>query len=53
MIKNMPNKFSEITPEIEELAKKCEKKIDPTLFEKIELLLSLPIASTHPTGENK
>ena len=37
MIKNMPNKFSEITPEIEELAKKCEKKIDPTLFEKYDV----------------
>ncbi len=37
MIKNMPNKFSEITPEIEELAKKCEKKIDPALFEKYDV----------------
>ena len=26
MIKNMPNKFSEITPEIEELAKKSVRR---------------------------
>ena len=30
----MPNKFSEVTPEIKELAKKCNKKIDEELFEK-------------------
>ena len=28
----MPNKFSEVTPEIKELAKKCNKKIDEELF---------------------
>lgn len=28
----MPNKFSEVTPEIRELAKKCEHKIDEELF---------------------
>lgn len=32
MIKDMPNKFSEVTPEIEALAKKCECKIDEELF---------------------
>ena len=32
MIKDMPNKFSEVTPEIEALAKKCERKIDEELF---------------------
>ena len=32
MIKDMPNKFSEVTPEIRELAKKCEHKIDEELF---------------------
>ena len=31
MVKDMPNKFSEVTPEIKELAKKCNKKIDYTL----------------------
>lgn len=30
----MPNKFSEVTPEIKELAKKCEHKIDEELFAK-------------------
>ena len=34
MVKDMPNKFSEVTPEIEELAKKCNKKIDEELFAK-------------------
>lgn len=34
MIKDMPNKFSEVTPEIKELAKKCEHKIDEELFAK-------------------
>ena len=32
MIKDMPNKFSEVTPEIEALAKKCERKTDEELF---------------------
>lgn len=32
MIKDMPNKFSEVTPEIRELAKKCEHKIEEELF---------------------
>lgn len=32
MIKDMPNKFSEVTPEIREFAKKCEHKIDEELF---------------------
>ena len=32
MIKDMPNKFSEVTPEIRELAKKCGHKIDEELF---------------------
>ena len=26
MVKDMPNKFSEVTPEIKELAKKCNMK---------------------------
>ena len=34
MIKDMPNKFSEVTPETKELAKKCEHKIDEELFAK-------------------
>ena len=34
MIKDMPNKFSEVTPEIKELAKKCEHKIDEEPFAK-------------------
>ena len=34
MIKDMPNKFSAVTPEIKELAKKCEHKIDEELFAK-------------------
>lgn len=32
MIKDMPNKFSEVTPEIREFARKCEHKIDEELF---------------------
>ena len=36
MVKDMPNKFSEVTPEIEELAKKCNKKIDEELFAKYD-----------------
>ena len=34
MIKDMPNKFSEVTPEIKELEQKCEHKIDEELFAK-------------------
>lgn len=34
MVKDMPNKFSEVTPEIRQLAEKCNKKIDTDLFEK-------------------
>lgn len=37
MIKDMPNKFSEVTPEIKELAKKCENKIDEELFAKYDV----------------
>ena len=37
MVKDMPNKFSEVTPEIEELAKKCNKKIDEELFAKYDV----------------
>ena len=33
----MPNKFSEVTPEIKELAKKCNKKIDEELFVKYDV----------------
>ena len=36
MVKDMPNKFSEVTPEIRELAKKCNKKIDEELFAKYD-----------------
>ena len=36
MVKDMPNKFSEVTPEIKELAKKCNKKIDEELFAKYD-----------------
>lgn len=37
MVKDMPNKFSELTPEIKELAKKCNKKIDEELFAKYDV----------------
>ena len=37
MIKDMPNKFSEVTPEIKELAKKCDHKIDEELFSKYDV----------------
>lgn len=37
MIKDMPNKFSEVTPEIKELAKKCDHKIDQELFSKYDV----------------
>lgn len=37
MVKDMPNKFSEVTSEIERLAKKCDKKIDETLFERYDV----------------
>lgn len=37
MIKDMPNKFSEVTPEIKELAKKCDHKIDEELFLKYDV----------------
>ena len=37
MVKDMPNKFSEVTPEIKELAKKCNKKIDEELFAKYDV----------------
>lgn len=37
MVKDMPNKFSEVTPEIKELAKKCNKKIDEELFVKYDV----------------
>ena len=37
MVKDMPNKFSEVTPEIRELAKKCNKKIDEELFAKYDV----------------
>ena len=37
MVKDMPNKFSEVTPEINELAKKCNKKIDEELFAKYDV----------------
>ena len=37
MVKDMPNKFSEVTPEIKELAKKCNKKIDEDLFAKYDV----------------
>lgn len=33
----MPNKFSEVTPEIKELAKKCDHKIDQELFSKYDV----------------
>lgn len=33
----MPNKFSEVTPEIKELAKKCDHKIDEELFSKYDV----------------
>ena len=33
----MPNKFSEVPPEIKELAKKCNKKIDEELFAKYDV----------------
>ena len=35
MVKDMPNKFSEVTPEIKELAKKCNKKMYPASITKI------------------
>lgn len=34
MLREMPNKFSEVTPEILELSKKCTRGIDPTLFKR-------------------
>ena len=34
MLREMPNKFSEVTPEVEELAKKCSRVIDPALYER-------------------
>ena len=37
MVKDMPNKFSEVTPEIRQLAEKCNKKIDENLFEKYDV----------------
>ena len=37
MVKDIPNKFSEVTPEIKELAKKCNKKIDEELFAKYDV----------------
>lgn len=37
MVKDMPNKFSEVTPEIKKLAKKCNKKIDEELFAKYDV----------------
>lgn len=37
MVKDMPNKFSEVTPEIKELAKKCDKKISEELFTKYDV----------------
>ncbi|MDY2727227.1 MAG: citrate/2-methylcitrate synthase, partial [Anaerostipes faecalis] len=37
MVKDMPNKFSEVTPEIRQLAEKCNKKIDGELFEKYDV----------------
>ena len=42
MVKDMPNKFSEVTPEIKELAKKCNKKIDEELFAKYDVKRGLP-----------
>ena len=37
MVKDMPNKFSEVTPEIRELSKKCERKIEEDLFTKYDV----------------
>lgn len=34
MIKEMPNKFSEISPEIKSMAAKCSHKIDPACYER-------------------
>lgn len=34
MLKEMPNKFSEVTPEIRELSEKCSRGIDPALFKR-------------------
>lgn len=34
MLKEMPNKFSEVTPEIKKLAEKCSVPIDPSLYER-------------------
>jgi citrate synthase len=37
MVKDMPNKFSEVTPKLRELAEKCDKKIDEELFAKYDV----------------
>ncbi|MDD3186816.1 MAG: citrate synthase, partial [Anaerostipes sp.] len=37
MVKDMPNEFSIVTPEIEELAKRCERKLNPELFTKYDV----------------
>ncbi|MDD4370614.1 MAG: citrate/2-methylcitrate synthase [Anaerostipes sp.] len=37
MVKDMPNEFSIVTPEIEKLAKKCERKLNPELFTKYDV----------------
>ena len=34
MVKEMPNKFSEVTPEILKLSEKCSRGIDPALFKR-------------------
>ena len=48
MVKDMPNKFSEVTPEIKELAKKCNKKIDEELFAKYDVKSCLLYTSPSP-----
>lgn len=37
MLKEMPNKFSEVTPELHSLSEKCVRQIDPQLFKKFEV----------------
>ena len=41
MVKDMPNKFSEVTPEIKELAKKCNKKNDEEVFSIYDVKIGL------------